>query len=253
MSKKFRRHFHKPNKTDTYTPPYSEDVLNKSVDDIGLLDSTLELIKSAKILTVGDIAKRRERDMFKVQRFGRKQLDDVKKALNSINVAFRPDEPRTEQKPEQKTEQGAPQKQEKHKKPSTPGEPEEWVKFTKNGKWGFKDLQNREVIPARYDEIFLFHEGLACFEIRGEFGYINSKGDVVIEPKYECAMSFSEGLASVTIDGKCGYIDKSGNVVIDYAYDAATAFSDGYARIKLDGKWGTITPLGEINWNNKIG
>lgn len=253
MSKKFRRHFHKPTKTDTYTPPYSDEVLNKSVDDIGLQVATLELIKSANILTVGDIAKRREREMFKIQRFGRKQLDDVKKALNALAVDFRPNEAKTEQKPETKSNEGTHHKQEKQKKSSAPGEPEEWVKFTRNGKWGFKDLQNREVIPPRYDEIFLFHEGLACFEIRGEFGYINTKGEVVIEPKYECAMSFSEGLASVTLDGKCGYIDKSGNVVIDYAYDAATAFSDGFARIKLDGKWGTITPVGEINWTNKIG
>ena len=252
MSKKFRRHFHKPNKTDTYTPPYSEEVLAKSVDDIGLQVATLELIKSSNILTVGDIVKRRERDMFKIQRFGRKQLDDVKRALLNLSVSFRPNEVKTETKPENKLEENTRPKQEKHKK-HIPGEPEEWVKFTRNGKWGFRDLQNREVIPPRYDEIFLFHEGLACFEIRGEFGYINTKGEIVIEPKYECAMSFSEGLASVTLDGKCGYIDKSGNVVIDYAYDAATAFLDGYARIKLDGKWGTITPNGEINWTNKIG
>ena len=250
MSKKFRRHFHKPNKTDTYTPPYSDEILAKLVDDIGLQENTLTLIKSANILTVGDIVKRREKEMYKVQRFGRKQLDDVKKALANLSVAFRPDDA-NDTKTDIKRE--TPQKQEKPKKVSTPGEPEEWVKFTRNGKWGFRDLQNREVIPPRYDEIFLFHEGLACFEIRGEFGYINAKGEVVIEPKYECAMSFSEGLASVTIDGKCGYINTLGEVVIDYAYDAATAFQDGYARIKQDGKWGTITPSGEINWNNKIG
>ena len=249
MSKKFRKHFHKPHKTDTYTPPYDSEILTKSVDDIGLGDNTLALIKPAGILTVGDIVKRREREMFKVQRFGKKQLDDIKRALASLSVEFRPnDEPQKAQ-----NDTTPPNKQDAPKKPVNGGEPEEWVKFTKNGKWGFRDSQNREVIPARYDEIFLFHEGLACFEIRGEFGYINTKGEVVIEPKYECAMSFSEGLASVTLNGKCGYIDKSGEVVIDYAYDAATAFQDGYARIKLDGKWGTITPSGEINWTNKIG
>lgn len=252
MSKKYKKHFHKPNKPDTYTPPYSEDVLSTSVDDIGLQDTTLELIKSANILSVGDIVKRREREMFKVQRFGKKQLDDIKRALATLSVAFRPDEIKPEKIEGSEPQPKKQEKHEKHKKVNIPGDPEEWVKFTRNGKWGFRDLQNREVIPPRYDEIFLFHEGLACFEIRGEFGYIDQKGQVVIEPKYECAMSFSEGLASVTLDGKCGYINKSGEVVIDYAYDAATAFQDGYARIKLDGKWGTITPSGEINWTNKI-
>ncbi|MBQ2714076.1 MAG: WG repeat-containing protein [Clostridia bacterium] len=246
MEKKHRRHFHKRTKTENlYTPPYDENLLNKPVEELGLCESTLELLKSGKINTLCDIVKRTEREMFKIQRFGKKQLDEIKKVLSPLNVTFRPlDEKKTE---EMKAEQ--PKKEQSDKKTREPGKPEEWVKFTKNGKWGFKDLNNREIIPATYDEVFYFHEGLACFENQGEFGYINEKNQVVIEPKYECAMSFSEGLASVTLDGKCGYIDKTGNLVINYAYDAATAFTDGTARVKIDGKWGVINTAGEVNWN----
>lgn len=245
MEKKHRRYFNKrPKHENTYTPPYDEAILSKSVDELNLSASTLELLKSGKVNTVCDLAKRTEREMFKIQRFGKKQLDEIKKVLSPMGVAFRPFEEIKRDAP------STPKKEQKEQKQAkNPGSPEEWIKFTKNGKWGFRDLNNKEIIPAVYDEVFLFHEGLACFENQGEFGYINDKNEVVIQPKYECAMSFSEGLASVTLDGKCGYIDKSGNLVINYAYDAATAFTDGQARVKSDGKWGVINTSGEVNWN----
>ncbi len=245
MEKKHKRRFYKRPKQDnaTYNPPYSEELLNKSIDDLGLSSSTLELLKNGKLVSLCDIVKRTEREMFKIQRFGKKQLDEIKKIILPLGVDFRPmEEVQKQSEPSKKqSDSSSPSK--------TPGEPEEWIKFTKNGKWGFKDLTNKEIIPAVYDEVFYFHEGLACFENQGEFGYINTKNEIVIKPKYECAMSFSEGLASVTLDGKCGYIDKSGKLIIDYAYDAATAFCNGFARVKSDGKWGVINTLGEVNWN----
>lgn len=244
MEKKHKHRFHKRPKTDSgYNPPYSEELLAKEITDLGLSENTLELLKNSKINTVCDIVKKTEREMFKIQRFGKKQLDEIKKVFSPLGLSFRPLEDKNDSNAKKE------QKQNNDKPSKTPGSPEEWVKFTKNGKWGFKDLNNHEIIPATYDEVFYFHEGLACFENQGEFGYINAQNKVVIEPKYECAMSFSEGLASVTLDGKCGYINKDGELVIKYAYDAATAFTNGLARVKLDGKWGVINTSGEVNWN----
>ncbi len=257
MAKKPRRHFHKHHApTPTYTPVGDESVLSKPISEIGLSSNTLDILSQGKVETVRDICVRTEREMFKVQRFGKKNLDEVRKIITNLGLTFRPFEKKPEDnstnaQPNQK-EQGAKQENKDNKKQNRtaiPGTPEEWIKFTKNGKWGFKNLLDKEVIPAVYDEIFLFHEGLACYETRGEFGYIDANNKIVIAPKYECAMSFSEGLASVTLDGKCGYINKSGEVVINYAYDAATAFTNGFARVKLDGKWGVIDTQGNVNWN----
>ena len=254
MAKRPKKHFHKHhvNRID-YTPIGDESVLSKPISEIGLSEQTLEILTNGKIETVRDICMRTEREMFKAQRFGKKNLEEVRKILTSLSLTFRPFE-KKEQEPIEQVESDLQQdsvkenNKKQNKKPNA-GEPEEWVKITRYGKWGFKNLVGKEVIPVTYDEIFLFHEGLACFETRGEFGYIDQFNKVVIPPKYECAMSFSEGLASVTLDGKCGYINKSGEVVIDYAYDAATAFTNGQARVKLDGKWGVINVNGEVNWN----
>lgn len=253
MAKKPRKHFHKHHApTPVYNPVGDENTLNKPISEIGLSQNTLDILSQGKIETVRDICVRTEREMFKVQRFGKKNLDEVRKIITSFGLTFRPFEKKQDAESAQPNQQNNKQNNKENKKQNhvqSPGEPEEWTKFTKNGKWGFKNLLDKEVIPAVYDEIFLFHEGLACYENRGEFGYIDANNKVVITPKFECAMSFSEGLASVTLDGKCGYINKSGEVVINYAYDAATAFVNGTARVKLDGKWGVIDTQGNVNWN----
>lgn len=223
-----------------YNPPYSEELMNKPLAELKLLPRTMDALNAAKLSVLRDIAVRTEKDMYKIQNFGKKNLEDVRRAITGLKVDFKPEaDARADQTAT------APAKPAKVR-PTEPGAPEEWVKFTKNGKWGIKDLLGHEVIPAQYDEIFRFKENLACFEQKGNFGYINAKNEVVIAPEYECAMSFSEGLASVALNNKSGYIDSSGKVVIDFIYDAGTAFCDGKARVKTDGKWIVIDNTGKI-------
>jgi hypothetical protein len=64
------------------------------------------------------------------------------------------------------------------------------------------------VVPAVYDEIGPFSEGLAPVEVNGKWGFIDTKGNMVIPAVYDSAGSFSEGLAQVKVNGKWGYIDK---------------------------------------------
>ncbi len=124
---------------------------------------------------------------------------------------------------------------------------EKWRKIQKNGKWGFYD-GFKTVIPAMYDEVFSFKEGLASVELDEKCGYIDSENNIVIPFDYETAMSFSEGYAAVCKTVKFGYINKHGEVVIPFEYDAATPFEEGEAKIKKDGKWGTITIDGVVKW-----
>lgn len=266
------RHRKKKVINDDYEPQADEATQALSVNELELTDRTKETLVKGRIATLGDILRRTERDMYRCQNFNKKNLEDVKRMLNARGLSFKPDNsaeqksqnaPKAEQRKEngnalqnaQKkpfdNRNGKPQQQQNKQqhepqKPKGPGEPEEWIKYSVNNKFGFKDLTGKVRIQPVYDEIFRFKEGYACFEKQGDFGYINAEDKVVIEPQFECAMSFSEGLASVTKDGKCGYIDKEGNVVIDYRFDTATAFEDGTARVKLDGNWNVIDKQGNL-------
>ena len=116
--------------------------------------------------------------------------------------------------------------------------------YFENGKFGF-ELDDKVVIPAKYDDAVPFSEGLARVKLNGKGGYIDKTGKEVIPFRYDVAWSFGEGLASVELNGKCGYIDKTGKVVIPIKYDEADSFSDGLASVKLNGKWGFIDKTGK--------
>lgn len=249
-----RRRHHKPHAPrEVYIPEGDPALLAKPVEELKLHEKTLNALVNGNVRTVGAIISRREREMYKIQNFGRKNLDDVKKAITALGLSFRAEEIQAD---EAKPQGNAGREKNKDKKTpapekkraTEPGEPEEWTKFSRSGKWGLKNLMGKEAIPPIYDEIFLFKEGLACYEKEGLFGYINPENEVVIEPQFECAMSFSEGLACVTVNDKCGYINKDQEVVIPYEFDAGTAFSGGKARVKQDGKWGVYTLGEEIKW-----
>ena len=117
---------------------------------------------------------------------------------------------------------------------------QELERFSKEGKYGFKDENGNEVIPAKYYDARDFSEGLAAVEITGKtyavgclWGYIDKNGAEVIPPKYYSAKKFSEDLAAVEDENGFGYIDKTGKVVIPMKYVDAGEFSGGLTRVLL--------------------
>lgn len=244
--------------------------MSLALENIGVGPRTAELLAKNKINTAGDVVMRTERDMFKVQGFNKKMLFELKDALKAQGMEFRPDTPKPQkkdvQKPAQKDEKQKEDKQkaqkpqkdkqkaekkadkpEKAPKLKEPLQVEDWRKVQKGGKWGFYD-GFKTVIPAIYDEVYCFHDGLASVELDEKCGYIDSENNIVIPFDYETAMSFSEGYAAVSKKDKFGYINKENTVVIPFEYDAATVFENGEAKVKKDGKWGTIFPDGSVKW-----
>lgn len=246
---------------------YPAEKLALPLAGLGVQDDLCGLLSLNGIRTAGDVASRTEKEMYKIQGFNKKMLIALKRALESVGMSFDA-EAQPEEKPEQKTAKQQPpqrkperiervqqaqerkpakEKEERPRKPAAPLPVEEWRKIQKSGKWGFYDGFNT-VIPAMYDEVFFFKEGLAGVELEEKCGFINPENEVVIPLDYESVMSFSEGFASVVKGGKCGYINKDNEVVIPFVYDAATPFEEGEAKVKKDGRWGTLFPDGTVKW-----
>lgn len=105
---------------------------------------------------------------------------------------------------------------------------------TLQGKYfGFIDRTGKIVIPARFDYVEDFSEGLASvvmgFPPKRQCGYVDRTGKVVIPLRFEKALDFSEGLACVQLKGKWGYIDKTGRLVIPAQFSEALSFRGGLA------------------------
>ena len=84
------------------------------------------------------------------------------------------------------------------------------VPYRKGRKWGFCDRDRTMVIPAVYDGVRPFREGLARVNLNGKWGFIDIKGNLAIPTVYDKAGFFRDGLAAVTLNRKHGFIDTKG-------------------------------------------
>jgi len=92
-----------------------------------------------------------------------------------------------------------------------------------------------------------FHEGMARIRISGDKqGFIDTTGEIAIPAIYDRVYSFNNGLAEVCLDDKWGRIDKTGRVVVPIKYDYLNGYSDGLAAVRLDDKWGFVDTTGRL-------
>ena len=136
----------------------------------------------------------------------------------------------------------------------------------KEGKWGFKDTNDKWIIEPRYTIVGNFENGFARVQITspnpykdcewiseeeplGLWGYIDKTGKEVIPLKFRAASNFSkDGLALVdeTFQAKTFnrsnlftryYINREGKKAIDLNFQKAEAFTDfGFALVGRDEK-----------------
>jgi len=150
--------------------------------------------------------------------------------------------------------------------------------------YGFLNYKGEEVIPAKFEFVGDFFNGLAAAQLNGKWGYINKKGEFVVQPIYGYALSFKDGfgvvkeqpnsvysiyvntegklfseyeflkalpyfdgLKAIKIGDKFGFKDEKDKVVIDAIYEKVTNFNgSGLARVTLNGKHGIINKLGKV-------
>jgi hypothetical protein len=114
------------------------------------------------------------------------------------------------------------------------------------GKWGFKNAQGRIVVPATFDDVYDFREGLAAVSTAGKWGYVDRTGKAAIKPRFERVGYFAEGLAAAMLNGKYGYIDRTGRMRIQPRFDFAAPFSKGRARVMVKNQAGAIDREGKF-------
>ncbi|MCF8357656.1 MAG: WG repeat-containing protein [Prolixibacteraceae bacterium] len=118
--------------------------------------------------------------------------------------------------------------------------------FSENGKWGYSDKNEKIVIPAVYDDVLPFSEGLAAVKRNNQWGYIDADGNELILPKYDKAGNFCEKRALVCINGKCGFINSKGEeLIIPGKYDVAGNFSEGMAVVCIGNQYGFVDKNGK--------
>ncbi|MBK8699987.1 MAG: WG repeat-containing protein [Saprospiraceae bacterium] len=105
-----------------------------------------------------------------------------------------------------------------------------WIeKIGKNSR--FIDFSGASVSSIKFDQAFIFHEGIAGFSQDENWGYLNSDGIVVVPPFLPIIWDCRGARIRFISETGYGYLDKAGKVVIAPKYPEARDFVGGYARI----------------------
>ncbi len=119
---------------------------------------------------------------------------------------------------------------------------------TADKKTGFIGTDGKIAIPAQYESVGYFKNGLAwAKQPGGTLGYVNPKGEWVIKPQFTAGKNFEKesGLARVKVGEKWTYVNKAGEVMNISDADALGDFSEGLADGKKGEKKGFYNSKGE--------
>lgn len=276
-----KRYYHRNNKnkgvkqqvdTSVVVEQYSSEQLSRTIAELGISDSVCELLAKNRIETAADLVVRTEKDMYRVQGFGKKMLFEIKEALRAVDMELRKEEPKS--KPNNaaqkqnalKQQQGAQgiqeeearsskfgladRKAESKQKQQQPVSKQQAVQKQAQPQPKQQPVQKQQQARTPSSKPEKLTSPLPIESWRkvmkgGKWGYSDGF-KIVIPTMYDEVFCFKEGLASVEIDGKCGYIDDKNNVVIPFEYDTAMSFSEGYAMVVKGDK------CGYINKNNEV-
>lgn len=246
---------------ESYLPPYSAEVLGQPVSYLKLSEPVLAKITGAGLNTVFDIVRREEKDFYRIPTFDKRNLGELKSALNDKRLRLKPPAPVAEKPVTAKTTEEAPSdkdsvkarerknvKQQERRdaqpnvgkdnnrvnnrdKKQNKQQPQKETKriwnpdgvSEKRTKEEREKLRPKRVEPTHPVDIYV------KINKNGKWGFATRDGKEVITPEYDDVFMFKDDLCCVEKNEHFGFIDRRGNVVIPIMYDTAVSFSEGYA------------------------
>ncbi|TGM88704.1 WG repeat-containing protein [Leptospira bouyouniensis] len=112
--------------------------------------------------------------------------------------------------------------------------------FRSDNKFGFIDINGKEIIPNIYEDASQYRNGLAAIKTDGKWGYIDKTGIEAIKPTYTTAGNFSydirnHSLVSTEKGAPSYLIDKTGS----------TLTTEKYSKIYMNS-------INQLNYNEKL-
>ena len=117
------------------------------------------------------------------------------------------------------------------------------LKVQKDEKWGLIDLEGKEIVAPKYDNIYTLKgiKNSLIIEEQGLFGLLNNKGVKIIDTKFKQITNFGEeyqnGYITVNEEDKYGVVSFSGNEILENKYEKIeNIYNDKYYVITENSK-----------------
>ena len=122
----------------------------------------------------------------------------------------------------------------------------ELLPFEKNEKWGLINKTGEVYLKPCYDEIGLFHEGLAIIGLNDKYGFINKSKSKVIPIKFDGVSDFEFNRSIVEITEKYGMVNRAGAYVLDPLYNDLGEIQENKMYFSKDSLYGYMNKDGVI-------
>ncbi|MFA6867198.1 MAG: WG repeat-containing protein [Clostridia bacterium] len=256
-----RKYYHKkPKKVDDYNPPFSQEILSKSIDELTIKDDTKALLVGANIATLNDVLKREGKDFYKISTFNKKNLNDVLKAVRIMKLYLKPTPP-----PEDNVVKDNVVKDNVNNNTDNEINANKFIDKNKNNignRNKNNNIQSRQIdksyknvkekpytcvtLVQRPPRVVVkdepeIHDIYVKVNKNGKWGFKQRNGKLMsVAPIYEEVFNFKEEMCCVQKDDKFGFINRQGEEIIPIEYECATSFSEGYACVFKHEKCGYI-------------
>jgi hypothetical protein len=119
--------------------------------------------------------------------------------------------------------------------------------YSKDGKFGLKDSNNKVTVDPIYDSLVLYKETLLCkAKLNSKYGVIDNAGKIILPINYDKILTYTSKLLQVKSGNKWGIVNMEGKNVLPVEYDKIDKSGNYGNRIYKDGKMGIIDLQGKI-------
>ncbi|SDJ87078.1 WG containing repeat-containing protein [Catalinimonas alkaloidigena] len=116
--------------------------------------------------------------------------------------------------------------------------------FREGDHYGAFDVLGNVILLPDYDTIAMRDVNI-LFKQKGLYGMTTYRGQKIVPAEYQAIGDYHNGLAPVQKGGKWGYLTTAGKLVVPLQYEAVQPFWNGNMVVKEKGKWGILRPNGK--------
>lgn len=96
---RFNNRKKKPYLDESYVPPFDAAILGQGLEYLKISETVTEKLTGAGITTVFEVVRREERDFYRIPTFDKRNLGELKNALNNRRLRLKPPQERAEKAP----------------------------------------------------------------------------------------------------------------------------------------------------------
>ncbi len=242
---------------ESYVPPYDKALLGQSIDILKLSDAVSEKLIKGNVNTIFDVVRRCEKDFYRIPTFDKRNLGELKSALNNKRLRLKPmpeaqpqkadnESPKSDNSIQQEKGKGF-DKQRPQLRDVKKDDRQQRGRDREQNKNAKNDNNRNHQNGRANDNKQLPKQQKFDKKVREEISEARTKEErEKLRPKREAVVHPQDQFIKINKNGKWGFATREGKEVIAPEYDEVFLFHEDCCCVELGDKFGFINREGEV-------